>query len=183
MDTPNNARGLTLVELIITVAITAILLAVGVPSFRSLIANSTITSEVNSLVSQLQLARSEAIKRGDVTILCATSDGESCSRSIDWHHGFMSFIDTNRNRDFDDGEKILAIHRPEEERIKINSSRSNYGRKTISYYPSGMAYGSTATFTFCDSAGIGTSKAVIVSNTGRPRVSLKRSDGSEIICN
>ncbi|PLY17285.1 MAG: hypothetical protein C0631_00025 [Sedimenticola sp.] len=183
MDRPVRPSGFTLVELIVTIAIAAIILTIGIPSFRTLIANSTVTSEVNQLVAYMHLARSEAIKRGRNAVLCATSDGQTCSKSIEWQHGFMVFADLNKNRTKDADDVILTVHQPKEKRIRILSAKSNYGRKTISYYPSGMSPGSTATIEFCDSEGIGTSKAVIVSNTGRPRVSDKRPDGAEITCN
>ncbi|MCG8429446.1 MAG: GspH/FimT family pseudopilin [Chromatiales bacterium] len=183
MDKPaSSQRGFTLIELVIALTIAGILLAIAVPTFQALQANATVTSEVNHVVHYLHLARSEAIKQGQNSVLCASADGERCNQSTEWQHGFIVFADLNKNRQHDSDEPLLAHHQPNEARITILSSTSEYGRKTIVYLPSGMGSGSTATMEFCDPAKIGAAKAVILSNTGRPRVAEKRPDGSKISC-
>ena len=56
-------RGFTLLELMVTVAVVAILATVGVPSFRDLIQNNRVTTQTNELVTALNFARTEAVKR------------------------------------------------------------------------------------------------------------------------
>lgn len=72
-------RGFTLVELMVTLAVAAIVLAVAVPSFGSLIVNNALTSEANQLVSAFNTARNEAIKLNQNTRLCHSVDGADCS--------------------------------------------------------------------------------------------------------
>lgn len=68
----HRSRGFTLTELMITVTILAILLGIGVPSFLEFIRNSRVSTQTNEFASALNLARSEALKRGQpVTILAA----------------------------------------------------------------------------------------------------------------
>jgi type IV fimbrial biogenesis protein FimT len=80
--------GFTLIELMVTVAILAILLAVGVPSFRSMVENNRIRAVGNDLVVALQFARSEAIKRGASVTLCSSDDQASCSGA--WTDGWVA---------------------------------------------------------------------------------------------
>ena len=60
----NANNGFTLIELMVTVAVLAIVLSLGVPSYRALIINNRLTAQANALVASINLARSEAIKRG-----------------------------------------------------------------------------------------------------------------------
>ena len=78
---PRGARGLTLLELLVTLAIGVTVLTLGVSAFTTIIAENRMATAVNTLVSHLQLARSEAIKRGqDVTICVSTNkaDTDAC---------------------------------------------------------------------------------------------------------
>ncbi len=79
--------GFTLIELMITVSIMAILLAIAVPSFQNVALSSKLTSLSNNFVASAQLARSEAIKRNTEVTLCASSDGTTCAGA--WKDGWV----------------------------------------------------------------------------------------------
>ena len=102
----NRQRGFTLIELIITVAIVAILLAIGVPSFQEMMRNNRVAAHTNDRLSSLNLARSEAIKRGVRVSLCKSSDGLSCATTGDWTQGWIVFVDTDNDATVDAGENI-----------------------------------------------------------------------------
>ena len=72
-------RGFTLLELIVTVLLAAILVTLGVPAFRGMILSNRLTAQTNSLVTVLTLARSEAVRRG--------SDVWACGKASDWSNG------------------------------------------------------------------------------------------------
>lgn len=77
-------QGFTLVELMVAVAVLAIVTTVAVPSFNSLVQGNRLISGANQLLSAYQGARSEAIKRSQNIVLCATTDGASCAAKADW---------------------------------------------------------------------------------------------------
>jgi type IV fimbrial biogenesis protein FimT len=95
--------GFTLVELLITIVVATILLAAGVPAFKDFIKNNRVTAQANDLVSSIQLARSESLKRGTNAVICASKDGKSCANKEDWRSGWIVFSDLNRNNTPDIG--------------------------------------------------------------------------------
>ena len=102
-----SARGFTLVELMVTIAIAAVLLTIGVPSFREFQRNSELTSTVNTLLAAINAARGEAMKRGAFAYVVPTN-GSS------WSSGMTVFIDKDLNQSFTSGtdEIVMAIPPP-----------------------------------------------------------------------
>jgi type IV fimbrial biogenesis protein FimT len=91
-------EGLTLVELMVTLAAAIILVAVGMPFFGGVVANNRATAEANAMLSTMKLARSEAIKRGvDISIVATGSD---------WANGWTVFEDADADNAVDAGEGI-----------------------------------------------------------------------------
>jgi type IV fimbrial biogenesis protein FimT len=90
---PAGERGFTMMELLVAVAIAAVLFAIGVPMFRDVTLGSRLSAAANNLLSSVQLARSEAIKRNVNVTLCASSDGQSCAGAGGWEQGWITIID------------------------------------------------------------------------------------------
>ena len=88
-----SQKGFTLIELMVTLAVLGVLLAVGVPSFADLIRNNRSQAAANELVSALNAARVEAVKRGKRVSLCPSVNGTSCSGTA-WQSGWIVFVDT-----------------------------------------------------------------------------------------
>lgn len=106
-----RARGVSLIELMITVAILAILAMVAVPSFVTTLQGARISNGVNAMVGDLQLARSEAIQRGLPVTVCASSDGNACSQRNTWQDGWIVFADDNASGVRDNGEAVVRVRR------------------------------------------------------------------------
>jgi len=83
-------RGFTLVELMVTVAVAAILLTLAVPNVRTMVQNNRITAQVNDFATAATLARSEAVRRSRLVTLCISSDQDTCDESgSDWSAGWI----------------------------------------------------------------------------------------------
>jgi type IV fimbrial biogenesis protein FimT len=171
-------RGQTLTELVFTLAIVAGLVGWGVPTFRDLHRNAARAGEVNRLVQTVYFARSEAIKRNGVVSLCPSTDGDRCAPSgTPWSRGWIVFFNADRDSPAarDAGEPLLRAH----ESWPAGAVSAN--RATLSFRPFGQT-GTTATFTFCDDRGPRAARAVIISQTGRPRVSDRDASGQPLTC-
>lgn len=127
--------GVTLLELMVILAIAAILLVMGIPGLASLVQSSRLSSATNELVASLHLTRSEAIKRGSRAVMCPSSTGNSCAGSGGWHQGWVVFHDANNNAAVDGSETVILIHPalPAGSRVTSTGSTARY----ISYAPTG----------------------------------------------
>jgi type IV fimbrial biogenesis protein FimT len=106
--------GFTLIELMLTISIAAVLMAVGIPAMQDVIINNRIVTEANELVTHISLARSEAIKRNRAIVICISADPNAVSpacggTSQDWSSGWITFVDDNGNNAHNAGELILRV--------------------------------------------------------------------------
>ncbi len=87
------SAGFTLTELLVVIVIVAILMGLGVPSYKFVTVSNRMSAEVNGLLGDMQLARAEAIKAGSSVTVCSSADGATCSNSKDWSRGWIVFTD------------------------------------------------------------------------------------------
>jgi type IV fimbrial biogenesis protein FimT len=104
----NRAQGMTLIELLTAILLVAILMGLAVPGFREFTQNNRTIAATNELVTALNLARSEALRRATTTIVCASADQASCSGALDWTTGWIAFNDANNNGVVDANELLQA---------------------------------------------------------------------------
>jgi type IV fimbrial biogenesis protein FimT len=83
--------GFTLTEVLVVVAIVAILLSIGVPSYKYITTSYRMSAEINSLVGDLMYARAEAIREGQPVAICVSTDGQTCSAVATWNTGWIVF--------------------------------------------------------------------------------------------
>jgi type IV fimbrial biogenesis protein FimT len=91
--------GFTLVEMLIAMALVAILLTIGIPSFRFVTNSNRIAGEINGLLGDMQFARSEAIKEGQPVTICVSTDQATCATGANanaWQSGWI-VSDVNGN--------------------------------------------------------------------------------------
>jgi type IV fimbrial biogenesis protein FimT len=104
-----RSTGFTLVELVFTVTIAAILVSIGVPSFRYVTNANRVASEINGLLGDMQFARAEAVKEGNTVTICSSLDGATCSGATTWNTGWIVFMDGNGNKTVDANEPVLRV--------------------------------------------------------------------------
>lgn len=85
--------GFTLVELMIAVAVVAILLALALPSFQGSMRSNRVATTSNELLGSLSLARTEAIRGLGPAGVCASADGATCAATTDWANGWIVWRD------------------------------------------------------------------------------------------
>lgn len=103
--------GFTLIELMITVAIAALVVTVALPGFNEFIARGVRTSQVNNFVSALKLARSEAVTAATRVTLCKSADGQTCNTgALGYEQGWIVFRDRNRTAQVANPADIVRVY-------------------------------------------------------------------------
>lgn len=167
-------RGFTLVELLVTMAIAAVLAMVAVPSMAAMYRSIKLSSATNVFVSGLHLARSEAIKRNGRVVLCKSNNRETCAMEGGWEQGWIVFHDLNNSGSRELSEPIIRREQP------LAGSLRMTGNLTVARYVSFAPTGGTrllsggfqaGTVTLClQSAERGEGRQIILNAVGRPRV-------------
>ena len=171
------SRGFTLWELLCTLSIAAVALAAGIPAFRSLLLDARLTADVNGWVLAVQIARSEAAKRGRPVIVCKTDDTWRCGGGdLAGDAGWMVYVNVDDEYPprRSPSEPLLYVHDPEITGTVISNRpyfEFRIGRRSTN-----------GTTVFCDQRGAAAAKAVIVSYTGRPRVDRVDADRHPLRC-
>jgi len=95
---PHRARGVTLLELLAVMLVVAILFGIGVPSYRYVTNDNRVASEIDSLLGDMQYARSEAVKEGQMVTVCPSLNQTQCDATNHWEEGWIVFSDVNANQ-------------------------------------------------------------------------------------
>lgn len=103
-----SQRGFTLVELMVTLALAAMLLTLAIPSVTNQLRGWQRDSATKAFTAHVQLARSEAIKTSRRVVMCSSSNGAACANSNNWRSGWLVFVDSNGNGNIDAGETVLV---------------------------------------------------------------------------
>ncbi|QDL39690.1 GspH/FimT family pseudopilin [Rhodoferax sediminis] len=164
-------KGFTLIELMVTVTLVAIALALGVPSFTTFQRNAELTSATNSLIAALNAARGEAMKRGRYAMVVPT-DGAN------WNSGWVVFVDVDRTGSYTANDLTILTQEPPPSYLTVTPTPAS--SLYIMYDASGYSKTTTGSFgawTFeiarNDVAGTGSlaqTRRIKIASTGRVRV-------------
>ena len=173
--------GFTLNELIVALAIAGTVSASAAPSLYTLFVESSQSTQLNALFTDLSYARTESIKRGVPTILCKSKTSDACESTSEWHEGWIIFPDDNDNLALDESEDLLRVQQQVPDGISIKFGAFRSRGRYMQYLPMGHTT-TNGTFTICKDASGDSAKAIITSRTGRSRVSSRTSGNKTLDC-
>lgn len=168
-------RGVTLIELMITVAIVAILASLAAPSFRDSIVRNRLSSTITDVMTAINFARSESIKRGRTVTLCRSSNGTGCAADGGWEIGWIAFLDNDADGTVDVGppaDTVLKVWPALPGGYTLRPSAAFAA--DIRFNAQGFA-NNTGTFIACQGNALAGSRAVVVTTT-RPRLATSGAD-------
>ena len=175
------SAGYTIQETLITLAIAGMLLSTGV-GFTRLLLSTQQSTQLNTLVADLNLARIEAIRRSQAVSVCRSASGTDCEGGNTWHEGWIVFVDANSDGVLDEDETIVRYGEPLAGGTTVRFGAFGPGGGAyLTYAPSGISL-KNGTFTFCQANATLAPKAVILNVAGRPRVSDKNSSDGPLTC-
>lgn len=168
-------RGFTLVELMVTVAIVAILAAIAYPSFESTMRSNRVATATNELQASISLVRSEAIRNPNGAALCTSQAGTACDG--EWSDGWLVWVDSDGDGQLDSGERVVRFSQSNPSLTISGTSTAGLAEaKRIRFDQRGRLRsddGSTRTITIRP-ASCGTNqpyvRKVVVGTSGQPRV-------------
>jgi type IV fimbrial biogenesis protein FimT len=169
----NKQNGFSMIEVIVTMAIAAILLSIAVPSYQTAVQNNRRTTSTNELATAFQLARNTAISQRVTVTVCKsntiTAATPTCSTggdSGDWSQGWIIFTDADESLSINGTDTLLRVH----EALPGTTSFTGGGNAVnrVSFSPQGLTRNND-TITHCDSRGAADASALIISVGGQVR--------------
>lgn len=157
--TPGHARGFTLVELMVTVAILVILLAIGVPAMQGFLASRQVAGKTDALASAIRFARSEALKRAQSVTICQTTTADSVTPTCDtgtgdWNSGWLVFVDNApADGSYDKDKELLVKVQQALPGGGVFKADDGKPMRTIKFTADGLAIGSNTGFYAFSDAG------------------------------
>jgi type IV fimbrial biogenesis protein FimT len=195
---PKGERGVTLLELLVTVSLVAIVLSLAVPPFQSLFARNRMAIAVNTLLNDLNFARVSALTRQQTVSLCPDDTGTAdldCSGGTTWHTGYLVFADPDGDGNLASDTDIIRVSQGdadalvtitgEESSVRFRASGS--ACPNVTSYGCGTAMNDTngnseITFQFRDSVGIARARDLDINLLGRATCSRQCPDTSWVGC-
>lgn len=167
-------RGLSILEMLVTVAVLAGMLRLAVPALQDMVQSARLAAAADEILADLHLARMEAQKRNRRVALCKSADGRHCNAAGGWDQGWIVFHDENNNGLHDADEEIIAHHDALPGALRL------VGNAPVARYISYSALGASrfvsggfqaGTLTLCRRSEQPTpSRQIILNSVGRPRV-------------
>lgn len=158
--------GFSLIELIATVSVLAIILSIAVPSFTTLLQGARASGAYHLLITSLAAARLRAVKDNAPVTVCPSADGRTCRSDEVWSDGWIVYRDPGRDAQPQGIDSVIQHFDGVGGGLQL---RTTSGRSRVRFLPAGWAYGSNLSIRLCRPGRNGFLGSVIVNNAGRPR--------------
>jgi type IV fimbrial biogenesis protein FimT len=190
---PKTHGGFTLIELIITLAVAALLFGLAIPPMSSFIKNNRLSTQTNQMVAHINMARGEAIKRGRVVILCRSNNPTAAAPvcqgdpgpdvANNWSKGWLIYATTatSGQRAYQAGDSLLAVGAGIPSGVTITSNSD--GNIYLAFNPNGsLVSGNTQRYAICDDRNEAGGRVIELSPTGRPNILHTTASGTATDC-
>jgi type IV fimbrial biogenesis protein FimT len=174
-----SQHGFSLHELLTSVSVVSVLSTGTVAAMQPLLERERLTTEVNQLLTHLNLTRSEAIRRATPVTLCKSVDGVRCTEAGRWEQGWMVFVDSDNDQQIGEDEVVVRVQQSLTPGHTVELRAALARNNSITYQPSGESE-KNGTFIFCGRNAA--AKTVIVNFVGRARASDRTGSGDKPRC-
>lgn len=160
--------GFTLIELMVAVAILAILVTVAVPSFQSVLTNNRLADSRDRMMSAIQYTKGEAVARNRAVTLCPSTDGATCASANNWDDGWIVVADNNSTgASVNIAEVLRVFPGPNSAHVTLTHGGASGAIAHLRFLPTGIVdnLSEQKYFGFCDPAGNGQARSLIISVT------------------
>jgi len=161
--------GFTMGELMLTIMVLMVVAAVALPSYRTIILHTRLTTQIHDFSAALNLARSEAVKRGYKVTVCPSTNQASCAGGTQWETGWIVFVDVDGDQTVDTAdtrEVVLRATPVLTSGYTLRGTASSSVATHVTADPKGQLSG-TGEFMLCENLTADPSRAVLVSTVGR----------------
>lgn len=172
-------QGFTLIELLVCTTILSILMSIATYSYNGIRSYWAVEETRTALYTGFFTAKNQAFISGKSTVICPSSDGVNCLSSPVWQHGWIIFLDNNKNREMDSSDISIFRQSALSDGIIL---KSNQGRPRLVFQANGSNGGTNATFTLCNNNDSSRAKNIIISNTARIRTAPINAILAEQLC-
>lgn len=175
---PDQARGFTLLGLLVAIAIGSIVLTLGLPALQNMVASNRRVTNLDAIVNAVQTARSFAVSDGVPTTLCGSSTGNSCDGN--WSQGWI--VVENRSGStgtVGSGDPVVKRYPALQGHFTVSAHLGGIGY--LAYQPSGLS-NTGGYFTLCGPHGAAQAVSAIVSPAGDVRSGSTTASGTALSC-
>jgi type IV fimbrial biogenesis protein FimT len=161
-----SATGFTLIELMIVLLIVAVVSALGGPALNETVKRNRLRVQADRILTTLNLARSEAVKRNQSVSICSSSDGAACSG--DWEDGWIIFSNSNGDSTVNAGvDSVIRIYAGVANGYTLSGTIS---ASALTYYSDGSYANGAGTINICSpDADLDQGWSLTLNKVGRPR--------------
>lgn len=156
-------NGWTLVEMVMAMALVAVLAALAVPALGHALARHRVLDADNAFTGALHYARTAAVRNGARVLVCPSQDGRTCLADTRWDRGWLVALDRDHDNQPDASPLLRGKGDPA---LRIVST---HGRTRLVFRASGGAPGGNVTFTLCQQRQMDSVRQLVMSNSGRLR--------------